>query len=107
MTILERFLREQYNREFIKHEDSGILVYSKYDDGSVYVQIFYVLEDETNKGIGTKMITELIEKENPTMIVCDVDYANKDYIDSIRKFTNYGFNFLKEITNAVVLYKVL
>lgn len=107
MTILRRFLKEQYNRRFIEHEDSGVLVYSKYDDSSVYVQILYVVPEKENQGIGKKMITELIDKEKPTIIICDVDYSNKDYLTSIKKFHDYGFTFMKEITNAVVMYKVL
>lgn len=48
-------------------------MYNTYPDNSVYIRHLYVKPERRGEGEGKRLEDELIEKEKPRIIYCDID----------------------------------
>jgi hypothetical protein len=101
----KEYQKEKYGRETIENDD-GFINYVKHSDGSLYIHILYVKQEARNKGQGTLLEKLLIEKEQPTMIFCDIDMNTEGWeLALIQIVTKANYRYDSTINNRIVLYK--
>jgi hypothetical protein len=101
------YLKEKYNRELIENE-YGFIEYEVYEDRSLYIYTLFVTEEGRNNGQGKGFEDIVIEKENPSVIFCDIDKYSNDWVlalVSICKKANY--KVFNDMEDKVILYKEL
>ena len=101
------FYQEKYNSRIIR-DDNGYILYNKYEDNSVYIQQLYVRPEFRNEGLGKQLEDELIEKENPSVIFCEVDLESNNpeiSLAQIIKKAGYKIDRISNDGMKLVLYK--
>lgn len=107
MSLYKSFLEENTNSLIIEIENKGFIEYIKYNDGSIYVCNLFVDEGHRKQGIAQLLEDSLIEKENPTQIVCNVQLEWKYPERSLIVFLTHGYKLLSATEKDITLIKTL
>lgn len=101
MNLQQKFQQEQFNRKYAECKD-GFISYTIYDDRSLYIYEIYVRPEARRKGIGSLLEKELIKKERPSVIYCDVDLTCNKPEEALQGILTAGYK-IKEATNRNII----
>lgn len=104
MSLYGRFQKELYGREIIEDE-FGFILYSKFDDNSVYAHSLYVLPEKRNEGKGRELEARLIEKERPSVIYSYIDLTTNNPDLSIKAHFGAGYSIFAANETAITMKK--
>jgi hypothetical protein len=105
MKLYKKYLEEKYDRKIIEDKD-GFIEYKKFSDGSVYIYTLFVSKDSRNHGLGHGLELQMIAKESPTLIFCDIDlnsYGAEIALSQIIKKAKYKIH--KTEHDKIILFK--
>lgn len=104
MSLYGRFQAELYNRKIIENE-FGFILYSKFDDNSVYAHALYVLPEERSKGKGRQLERLLIEREKPSVIFSYIDLTTNNPSLSVKAHLAVGYEIFCANETAITMKK--
>ena len=105
-SLYAKFQKELYGRKIIENE-YGFILYSKFDDGSVYAHSLYVVPEERSKGKGKELERQLIEKEKPTVIFSYIDLTTNNPSLSVKAHLAVGYKIFTANETAITMRKEL
>lgn len=100
----DKFQEEMYGRKTLE-TDRGYLLYSVFDDGSLYIHQAYVKPEFRNKGAVTKMERQLIEKYGIKLLACYVDCTSRNPEQSLLSILQAGYKINRINENSIELFK--
>ena len=106
MELLFEYYKEIYGSKGITDGKTYFIIYNIYDDGSMFVRLTFI----TKKARGLRSITrieeELIEKEKPTSIWCEIEKKNKNWDRIAHTYIRRrGYKIDRIDDDKVVLYR--
>jgi len=102
-----QYLKEKYNRKLVESEN-GFIDYELFDDGSMYIYTLFVSKESRNKGEAFALEQEVIDKENPTAIFCDIDKDSNNWVLTLVQICKKAdYKVCQDLEDKVVLYKEL
>lgn len=105
--LYKLYQAEKYNRKVIEDED-GFISYNVYDDGSLYIETLFVRAEARNKGKGSELEQRVIEKEKPSLLICDIDLKSSNPEITLVQFIRKAkYKILRVEEDKIVLYKNL
>jgi GNAT superfamily N-acetyltransferase len=106
MSLYGRFQAELYGRKIIENE-FGFILYSKFDDNSVYAHSLYVLPERRHEGKGRELEEALIEREKPSVIFSYIDLTTNNPTLSVKAHLAVGYEIFSANESAITMRKEL
>lgn len=106
MELYADFQKEMYNRKTLWN-DVGFVVYEPMKDKSLYIHSIYIKPSKRKNKAGSKLMQELINLENPTLLASYVDKTSLVWEESLAVNLAYGFKIINENDTAYLLVKEL
>ena len=106
MNLQQRFQQENYERRYIE-SDCGYICYNAYPDASIYIHELYVLPEKRALGEGRKLEGQLIQKEKPAVIYCDVDLTSKNPEISLKAILAGGYIIEECLSSKIILKRTI
>ena len=99
------YQKELYGREVFEDED-GFIMYSKYDDNSIYLHAIFVKPEKRRKGAGTNLEKKIIDSLKPSVAFCYVDLTTNNPTLSLNSILSAGYTIFSASEVSIVLRKV-
>ena len=77
--LLTEYYKEIYDSEVITDGKTYFIIYNMYDDGSLFVRLTFISKEARGKRSLTRIEQEVIEKEKPVSIWCEIEKRNKNW----------------------------
>lgn len=111
MDLYQEYQQEKYDRRTIYKlfagAKVGFLSYNIYSDKSCYIDTLFIQKGFRGKGYAQELEAEVIKKENPKVIYCEVDLTANNPEEALGKFMHKGYKIDKQLTGKILLKKYL
>ena len=111
MRLWSLYQQEKYGYKSISRTvegiDVAIIIYGMFDDRSCIIDTLFVEKAFRNQGIGKELEKEVIDKEHPLSLHCQVDLTAKNAELIMRQFYDDGYRVLSSTKEEANLYKIV
>ena len=102
MELYANYCKEMYGRDIITDE-YGFIVYTAFEDDSLYIHSVYVTEEKRGTNYYTYLEDKVISKEEPTSIFCYVDLTTKNPTQSLKAILKAGYEIVDSNKESLML----
>lgn len=95
--------KELYGREVETYEDGFICYDPPYEDGSMYVQLLYVIPEKRQKGVAARILREIRDKYNVKYFSGYIDKTTSSYKVSLLAHIKAGYDIIGVNGNNVIV----
>lgn len=106
MKLYKEYCKEMYGREVLS-EDKGFIVYTSFEDNSLYIHSVYVTEDMRGTNYYRELENKLIQQEKPTSIYCYVDLTTNNPTQSLKAILKAGYEITSSNKESIILKREL
>lgn len=100
----KNYQREKYDRKYIENK-YGYICYNAYTDNSVFIHELHVEKEYRKKGKGSELEGELIKKEQPEVIYCDIDLTSNSPETALLAVLSVGYKITGSNSRSIICRK--
>jgi len=99
------YLKEKYNRK-LEESPNGFIDYAIYPDRSMYIFTLFVSKESRDKGEAFALEQEIIQKEKPLIIFCDIDKDSNKWVKALVQICKKAdYKVYNDLEDKVILVK--